>query len=605
MKQNKLIAAMALSLSLSLVSCSDDKPAVGSQEVQKTVTEVAKSVGSQTGLLEFIPADTPILLYFVNDPKNPIPQKFTDKMNGIYGSLGEVLRTAVLDNYKGYAKKAKAELGVDGETVPETEIATESDNISDYFEKMLTEEGIEKLGLAIGETEMALYVVDLFPVVRMNLAKTHSIGEVLDELMVKANEEKAGVATKRDVNGSTVYQMGDKEFQVILSLKGNTVVASFAPTRKVDSLMPKLFGNEKPAKSLLQSNNYQDTIAKYNYLGNSMGWINIRQIADYFINPEQHNSAMLDMMKVEGNKYSADCKTEILGIFDKFPRLVTGNTILNDSNIDSHMIIEMANGLGSKLSTMAGRIPSVGGNPAMSYGLSFDIAAAKKLALEFATSIESAPYKCEMLADMNQQATTMKAQLSQPLPPFVGNFKGVNVVIENLDLDLSKSNPDEMVKDLKAKILFALDNPDALKGMAEMMMPEVQQLGLKIGGGAVDVSSLVPISGSQIPVNLDFLYMAMGKETLGVSLGEGTDAALTKDVSAESANNLLNFKVEAELYKNIFEGIGEVTGKLPAEMQKQMSIQKMLMNDMIWWESEDGNVDFTDRGFEFNVNYKY
>lgn len=599
MKKNKLIAAMALSLSLTLVSCSDDKPAVGTQEAQKTATKVAKTIGSQSSLLEYIPAETPILFYYVNDLKNPVPQKLVDKMNGIYSSIGEVIRTSVLENYKGYAKKAQAEDGTDAKK----DVAT--NEVDAMMDKWLSKEGFEKLGLVIGETETAIYAVDLFPVMRINLAKTHSIGELLDELMGKANQEKAGTATKRTVNGHTVYQIGDKEFQAVLTLKNDTIVASFLPANEVDTLMPKIFGFEKPAKSLTQSNNYQDTISKYNYISNSMGWMNIRQIADYFVNPDQYDTTMLDMMKVEDNMFSADCKTEILEIFDKFPRLVTGYTVFNDSHIDSHMIIEMENGLGSKLATMAGRIPTASGSPAMSYGLSFDIAAAKTLALEFVTNIETVPYKCEMLSGMNEKATMMKAQLNQPLPPFVGNFKGMNIVIDKLDLDFTQTDPEAMVKDLKAKVLFALDNPEALKGMAEMMMPELQKLGLQVGAEAVNVSSLIPVSGSQIPVNLDFVFMAMGSETLGVSLGEGTDSALTKDVSSVSTNNLLNFNVEAELYKNLFEGIGGITDQLPEEMKQQINIQKVLMNDLIWWESETGHVDFTDRGFEFNVNYKY
>ncbi|MCF6319291.1 MAG: hypothetical protein L3J83_08445, partial [Proteobacteria bacterium] len=307
----------------------------------------------------------------------------------------------------------------------------------------------------------------------------------------------------------------------------------------------------------------------------------------------------------QDNVLSADCKTEMLQIFDKFPRLVSGNTVLDDNNMNTHMIIEMADGLGSKLATLAGRVPVASGSPAMSYGFSFDIAAAKTLALEFVTQIETTPYKCEMLTNMNDKANMVKAKLNQPLPPFVGNFKGVNIVVDELDLDLSKTDPSEMVKNLKAKVLFAVDNPEALKGMAEMMMPDIQKLELAIGGEAVNVSSLIPASGSQMPVNLDFVFMAMGSETIGLSLGEGTNIDLVQDVSQKGSPNLLTFRVEAELYKNIFEGISDMSDKLPAEMKKQFAMQKLMMNDLIWWTSQSGSIDFTDRGFEIDVDYKY
>jgi hypothetical protein len=431
------------------------------------------------------------------------------------------------------------------------------------------------------------------------------MGEVMDELMAKVNEEKADSAIKKTVDGATVYQMGDKEFQIMLSLKGDALVASFAPTRKVNNLMPKLFGFEKPTKALPQSNIYHDTLNKYHYMSNSLVWINFRDLADYFVNPNNHPTPMLDLMKVQDNVLSADCKTETLGIIDKFPRMVSGTTVLNDTELDSHMIIELADGLGSKLASMMGRIPTVNTDVALRYGFSFDINAAKTVLQEFVSNIETTPYKCEMLANMNNSASMMKAKLNQPLPPFVGNFKGFNMVIDELDLDLTKTDPNEMVENLKGKVLLAVDNPEAIKGMAEMMLPEIQKLGLEMGGDAVSIAGLIPVSGSQIPVNLDFVFMAMGDETIGVSLGEGTNIDLKQEVSEKGESHLLNFSIKADLYKNIFAGISDLSEKMPAEMQKQFAMQKLMMNDLIWWNSESGSVDFTDRGFEIFVDYQY
>ena len=588
MNKNKLIAAMALSLSLSLTSCSDDDKNA-QQASQETATKVVESVQSQSqsDLLSYIPAETPVLAYFIQDANNPLPQNLKDKMDKMYSGIGDIIKMAIqekLDKSTDDADKAE---------------------MTSFMDKWLTADGIKKLGLNIEENEMALYAVDLFPVVRVTLAKSHSLGEVLDELMTKANESKPDTATVKQVNGSKVYQFGDKELQVMISLSSNTLVASLAPTREVDNLMPKLLGFEKPSKTITQSDAYHDILNKYHYLTNSLYWVNIRDLADYFVNPDKHQSAMLDVMKVQDNMLSADCKTEILGIFDKFPRLIGGSTLLDEHNMTSHMIIEMTDGLGAKLEKLSGRIPMGDDLSALSYGVSFDVAAAKSLALEFVNNIEAQPYKCELMAGMNAQATAMKAKLNQPLPPFVGNFKGINVVVDELDLDMSKKDPQEMIKNLKGKVLVAVDNPEALQGMAEMMMPDLQKLGIKVDGGAVNISSLIPVSGSQIPVNLDHVFLAMGKETVGVSIGENTDVTLTKAASADATSNLLEVSVTAELYKNIFTGLSEVASNLPEEAQNQLKMQQSMLSDMLWWEKESATLDFTDRGFEVNVDIDY
>jgi hypothetical protein len=585
MKHNKLMAVMALILTLSLSSCSDEDK--NTQQSQAVATKAVTVRQAQSGILSYIPADTPVLAFYVQDANNPMPQNLKNKMGKMYSGVVDLLKTALQE---------KLEKSSDDNDKIE---------MKEFMDKWLTEEGVAKLGLDITENEVAIYTVDLFPVFRMTLAKTHAMNEVLNDLMAKANESKPDTAIKKDVNGSKVYQFGDKELQFMVSLDGNTLVASLAPTREVDNLMPKLLGFEKPIKSITQSDQYQNVLNKYNYLTNSMYWVNIRDLADYFVNPDQHQSAMLDVLKVQDNMLSPDCKTEILGIFDKFPRLVGGTTLLDEHNMASHMIIEMTNGLGAKLEKLSGRIPMSDDLSALSYGVSFDVVAAKELAMEFVTNIEAQPYKCELLAGMNTQATEMKAQINQPLPPFVGNFKGINVVIDELDLDLSKKDPKEMIKNLKAKVLVAVDNPEALQGMAEMMMPDLQKLGIKVDGGAVNISSLIPVTGSQIPVNLDFVFLAMGQETIGVSIGENTDVTLTKAASADASSNLLEVSVTAELYKNIFTGLSEMASNLPEEAQKQLKMQQSMLSDMLWWEKESATLDFTDRGFEVNVDIDY
>ncbi|VAW32954.1 hypothetical protein MNBD_GAMMA01-759 [hydrothermal vent metagenome] len=585
MKQNKLIAITALAMSLTLTSCSDDEPKV--PQTTDTVNNVVTSTQSASAIMSYIPADTPVLALFVKDPNNPIPQNFKDKMDKVYGSIAELFQMAIQEKLNETSDEAK-----------KAEMST-------FVDKWLTADNFDKLGLSMDESEFALYSVDLFPVLRMTLAKTHALDEFLDELMGKANTSKADSAIKKDVNGTTVYQFGDKEIQIMVSLNGNALAISLAPAREVDNLMPKLLGFEKPAKTIVQSNQYQDTISKYNYLPNNLYWFNIRQLADYFVNPDQYQTSMLDIMKIQDNMMSADCKTEILALFDKFPRLVGGTTIFNENTMDSHMIFEMEQGLGSKLATMTGRIPNANVDAAITYGFSFDIVAAKALAQEFVTNIETTPYKCEFMAGMNEKAATLKAQLDQPLPPFVSNFKGVNVVINELDLDMSKKDPNEMIKSLKAKVLLAVDNPEALQGMAEMMMPDLQKLGLKAGADAVNISSMIPFKGTQMPVNLDHVFLAMGTETIGVSLGEDTDVELTQAVSSNSTPQLLTFKITADIYRNIFTGLDEISSAMSDTSKPTINFQQFMMSDMLWWETETGNMNFTDRGLEIQMDIKY
>ncbi|HPI95705.1 MAG TPA: hypothetical protein PK055_04460 [Gammaproteobacteria bacterium] len=591
MKKNKLSLAIALGMSLALASCGGDEKNAQQTSTENTVAQKVTQAQTKSNVLSYIPADTAILAIYVKDDRYPLPQRLVEITEKVYASVGTLLTEMFTDSFKKYHDKADP--------------GSDTEKVDAFFDKWFSQDGIKKLGLSIEENEFALYAVDLFPVLRMTLAKGHSFDELLTELMHKANDSKADTAEFKSINGRMVYFFGDKEMKILVSLDGNELVVSLSPTREIDNLMPKLLGFEKPAKNITQSNEYHDTIAKYNYMGNSMYWFDIRQIADYFINPAQYNSPMLDLMKVQDKQMSQECKSEILGMFDKLPRMVGGTTKLSDTMLSSNLVFEMADGLGSKLSKMTGRIPASSSPSSLSYGFSFDIEAAKTLALEFVTNIEQDPYKCDMLQSLNDQAAGLKAQLSQPLPPFVSNFKGFNLIIDTLDLDFTQTDPDKMIKDLKAKVLLAVDNPEAIKGMATMALPELNNLGLNVGGEAVNISSMMPVSGTQIPVNLDHVFMAMGKETIGASLGEGTDKVLTQDVKEGGQASLFTIGINADFYQKMFAGIDTVSDKLPPDAQKQLRIQKTLMSDLIWWQREDASIGFNDKGLEISAEIKY
>ncbi len=592
MKQTKLLTALLVAMTGTLISCDDAKDSTTSINEKKQKTSVIAPVpkAQHSQIVDFIPNDTPLLVLYSKDSNYPLPQNFINKMNKVYSSLGEVFKSYYLEAYKDYSKRANPDY--------------KDDELNEFADKWFNQDGFEKIGFSIEKGEFALYAIDLFPVMRMTLAKNNKMSELLDDLMKKANKDKTSVE-KKQLNGKTVYKMGDKEAQLIIGLNGQEFVISIAPTRDADALTPKLLGFNKPQVNVTNSSQYKSILNKYDLMGNSLFWLNIKQVADYFINPAQHDSKMLDILQVQDNLLSADCKSEIFSMIDKMPRIVGGNRKFDEHQLDYTMIFEMPSTLGSQLSTLSGRIPATDGTEALSYGISFDIVAAQKLARQFVTEIETNPYKCEYFHSLNQQTATVKAKLDTPLPPFVSNFKGFNVVVDALKLDFSKDEPSEMVDTLKAKLLLAVNSPESLLGMASMMMPDVQKLGIKKGGKAINISELIPVKGTMMPINLDHVFVAIGDETIGLSLGEGSDLALTQSVAKDSNDTLLTFNVSAELYKNLFEGMQKVAGELTDDKSNQLKMQKLMMTDMIWWEKESGSIDFTNNGLEINLDINY
>ncbi len=293
--------------------------------------------------------------------------------------------------------------------------------------------------------------------------------------------------------------------------------------------------------------------------------------------------------------------------------MVAGSKILTNDTINGSFVWEMDSALTADLATLAGRIPPGNPDAAMSMGMSFDLLNAKNLATKYVDQIVNQPYACEYLLQMNQQAAELQAKLSQPIPPFVGNLKGFSFSLDELKLNMEAAkaenpNPKDMIESLKTQVYFAVDETQALLGMAQMMVPQLQGMEIKTDGSLITLADKVPmISGKDIPIDIANLYAAVSQDTIGFSLGHEGGGSLSEKVNAPGTVALMTFSASADGYKNLMEQIFSMAEMpdMPEEIKKELKMQKELALGMLYWKSQDMNMSFTDQGFSTNVNIKY
>jgi len=135
--------------------------------------------------------------------------------------------------------------------------------------------------------------------------------------------------------------------------------------------------------------------------------------------------------------------------------------------------------------------------------------------LEKATAIVTQPYECEHLADLNLNASNAQQKLTQAMPPFLNNFRGIRVSLNEFSPGLH-SAPEE------ATGLMALhvEQPQMLVGMAQMFIPDLSELAITPG----DPPVLLP--QSMMPAPGISAYAAMSSTAIGIALGEGEEETL-------------------------------------------------------------------------------
>lgn len=582
----KKMITMAV-LATGLMACSDE-----GQQAQ--APKQAVQPVSQAEILNYIPAKTPLLaLGGLNNDQ--LPKGYVDTMEGYLEASMESMESVV-----DQALQTIIDKGGD-------EAAMIENKVKPFINKWFIEGEMKDLGLTFKDAQFAMYAVDLFPVLRLKLNPGHQMDTMLDEA-AKEFEMPFNVTTVGDMK---VREAGNHEMTLMIGVSDGYLVVTAAPTPIKDQIANQLLGQEKPSASLAQDNSMLSEVKnKHGFIFDDVFVLDVAQVADYFINPAKHNSALLNFLQVEDNMLSDVCKTEFTAMVNNMPRWVAGLTSISDTSYGMKMVFETSESIGTDLAQLAGRVPSTNNDSALSFGLSFDILNAKKVAQKYAQSLVDAPYQCEHLVAINGNASTLLAQASQPLPPMVSNFKGIAYSLDDLKLNpaaIDSTTGEKIVENVKAQVLVAVDNADALMGMAQMMVPQLAEVTLNTDGSLIHLGDKLPVSGKDIPVDIEHLFGAMSDHTIGLSLGHDQGGHLSDLVKSDGQNKLLTFSASGEGYKNIMEQIFAMTDMpgLPEKVKQELQLQKDMTLNTVYWKHAEGSLTFTPDGLVFDTQVQF
>lgn len=602
--KNKLI--LLFTATTLLVAC-------GKEETETTATKVENVVTTQPEILQYIPADTPLFLASGLNPEK-YPKRYVEVMQKNMDSAIEYLEVILEKAMNEESKNYVTTLDENGEEVISEEVdekkAAMKVKVRGFVDRWLSKDLMGTLGMKMGETQMVAYMVDLFPVLRIKLSGDNQVNAFLDDVEKQFEVPMA----KSEVNGQQIREIHNDKVTFMLSMANDYLVMSVSPTVIKDQMISQLLGSEKPTQSLADNPALiNDVKSKHGYIMDDLFVLDIKKIADHFIYPSRHNSQLVNFMQIEDNMLSAVCKDEISALVANAPRMVAGPTIMNDDTVNASFVWEMKPEMANDMSTLAGRIPKGNMNAAMSFGMSFDLLAAKSLASKYVDAVVADPYQCEHFAQFSSQLTDVQAKLSQPIPPFVGNFKGINFSLDDLKLNMAAANlenpnPKDVIESFKSQVYLAVDETDALLGMAQMMVPQLQGLDIKTDGSLITLADHVPlISGKDIPIDVANLYAAVSSDTIGFSIGHVEGGTLADKVKQEGEAALMSMSLNVDGYKGLMEQIFKVAEmpNMPDSIKDELKLQKDLTMSMLYWKTQEMSLLFTDKGFTTNINYTY
>lgn len=557
MKQ-RLTMMLAMLLALMLAACSDDKEANEPVDGMKAVASKPSASGDASPLLQYIPSDTPYVfasLESMPEDELEIMWKMAGPSMAMYDQLFDAMRN-------------------------EQDVPPIVSAIIEELDGNMSREGLQNLGLA-ENGNFAIYGQGVFPVVRMSVGDKGKMTAMFDRIMSKSDN----IMVRADYDGIDYYRADADSASVMISVQDDHVVLSMVPSMVADNLLPSILGTVKPAKNIIQSKRLDRANDELGLLPYGTMLIDTVQLVREVLQSDSPGSEVFAEPRAE---LSAACVDEFIEMAGVVPGVVYGLTGIDDDEVSQRGVIGIRSDIASTMKDVMRAMPGLGtdSDGMFSFGMGFDIIKLKDFMVSRATAIQSDPYQCDKLQDLNGQMDQMLAQINQPLPPFVSNIYGlrVNLISGNFD--------GPMPTDLRAMIMVGIDNPEMLLGMGAAMMPQLAELNLSNDGEPK------PLPNGMIPVPMDSPHVAMMDHGLAISVGNGVQDDLKDflDADVKSPAPFMSFGYSAEgmdMYMDMMNNMSAQYGQPNAMTMPKMSE---------WLDHAEASMYMSDRGIEMTSN---
>ncbi|MDH3909122.1 MAG: hypothetical protein OEU83_08820, partial [Gammaproteobacteria bacterium] len=268
--------------------------------------EIASPLTDNSGLLRYVPADTPYVFGTVAPPPDEFMDRIEPKVDRLLKAQSEFLRVVASEVQTG-----------DGEDSAEAEPIGA---VMDELRSLMSLEGLREAGVTRDST-VILYGNGLLPVLRVALSDASLFEDLISRIEAEAGEQ----LPVAEVDGNPYRYVEDEGIRLVIATIGNEFVLTAAPESLDDAALARLLGLTLPAESIADSGKLRDIANEYGYLHEYVGLVDTVRLADTFIEePEGLDARLLDIMGYDAGALSDVCKAELRSLAKIAPRVVAG-----------------------------------------------------------------------------------------------------------------------------------------------------------------------------------------------------------------------------------------------------------------------------------------
>ncbi len=476
-------------------------------------------------LLGYVPADTAYVAANLAPPPDDVVDAWLARSAPMLEQMQGVLATARED-------LAAGEVDVDDETM-----AALAEAVLAELDGKLNRDGLEQLGLS-PQSHHVFYADGLLPVARVGLSDPVALREV-----VKRVEARSGVPIpEHELDGQSYWMISeddlDVDFGIVIAILEDHMVMGFTPASD-EARLRTLLGMNRPAESLADGSALAQLNQDKGYTDYGSGYLDTARLVHELFDADSNTNQLLS---VYGENSLADmdpvCRREADRISAIAPRLVAGVTELDADSTANAMQLELEPGIAAGLARLVADVPPASDDDGLlaAGSLNINVGRLREWMLERVDHMAATPFECPQLQDLNRQIAEASVTMKQPVPPFIGNLKGLRMEVA------ATGEGDEMFNPEAAAGLLSLEmeSPQMVVGMARMMIPGFDQLNLEPGAEPVELpQELMTVVTPEFAA-----HAVMSKDAIGLSFGQGQSDRLLNFLDDDSDPNGIVFSAE-------------------------------------------------------------
>jgi hypothetical protein len=460
------------------------------------------------------------------------------------------------------------------------------------FKGKTVAQSLSMLGIDL-QGRSAIYGIGLVPVVRMTLGNPDAFRAFVARVEAGAGEKLPSAAL-----GDIAYWQftaPKAPLRGILALQGKHLVATLAPAGD-DAALKQLLGVDKPAASMQDGAALAKINKAYGYTPFATGFVDTTRIVAQLTGPATPlETAFLAALGVEKPAVDAVCQAEYAALAQAAPRLVLGYTTLEPKRSVAVSRLELRGDIAKDLMTLRAPMPGLdaAGSALFNVGVSLKLAQFPPLVAKWAGAVQSAPWKCASLVDLNQGFADASTQLTNPAVFMAGPvFEGLHLIATRFSMPAGGGEPD-----FAGKLLIGSPSPGALLQLSQNFAPQLAQMDLKPDG----VVKPVPMVAG-MPPNLA-AHAAMTDKLLGLAVGTGEEATLKAAMTVDPARQpLFVLGYSGEAFVQFSEQMKAATAGIEDDAQRAESERAMEMMKQVYAliRRIELRVEFEESGIAFH-----